>query len=600
MVQHDGSSQIPHDSVAEPAPATPPRTATQATGTASTRGRAHLAEWHKARPDNWFTANTLLVDLVHRHAPAGELAGILERLGRFGSQIAALEPQVHRSGSEPWTPVLERWDGIGRRQERVRHDHAHHEIGEVVYGSGVMSITGRPERAIEQAALMLLSSHHGEAGHNCPLACTAGMIKAIQRVGHPALQKALLPRLLDSRYDQRLYGSQFLTEVQGGSDVGANACEASPLHPETADRPAMWRISGEKWFCSVVDAPIHLMTARPVGAPAGTKGLGLFLVPHDLPDADRVDVQPLRPFGQEPREVNHFAIRRLKHKLGTKGMASGEVDWNGAHAWQLGPIDRGFYNVVEIVLDTSRLFNALATAGSTWRAFWEASTFARHRQAFGQPIADFAAVDRALGQLYAEGAAATAGTFDLIALEAAGTHPEALRLALNANKYWTSIRNTQMVRLAIEVLGGNGAIEDFSPLPRLFRDSIVTESWEGTHNVLAAQTLRDMQRLRLHVPFLDWLGARVTALPQGDLHERMERLRREADRLARSPDPEAPIAVRTWMENAMVVHQAVTLRELGAHQEATGRPVLDPRVVGQLLALHPWREPVTVQGWYPR
>jgi acyl-CoA dehydrogenase len=567
---------------------------------ASTQGREHLAAWQRSRPRNWFVDNALLIELVRRYAPAEELPGILERLGHFGSEIAALEPQVHRSGGEPWTPVLERWDGIGRRQERVRHDGTHHEIGAVIYGSGVMSITGRPERAIEQAALMLLSSHHGEAGHNCPLACTAGMIKAIQRVGHPALQKALLPRLLDPRYGERLYGSQFLTEVQGGSDVGANACEASPMLPETADRPAMWRISGEKWFCSVIDAPIHLMTARPVGAAAGTRGLGLFLVPHDLPSTERVDVQPLLPLGQEPREVNHFAIRRLKNKLGTRAMASGELDWNGAHAWQLGPIDRGFYNVVEIVLDTSRLFNALATAGSMWRAFWEASTFARHRHAFGQPIADFAAVDLALGQLYAESAGATASTMDLIALEAAGTHPQALRLALNANKYWTSIRNTQMVRLAIEILGGNGAIEDFSPLPRLYRDAIVTESWEGTHNVLAAQTLRDMQRLRLHEPFLDWLGARVDQQAHPELHGRMERLRLEAAGLAVSQDPQAPIAVRTWMENAMVVLQAVVLLELAQTQQAEGRIALPPAVVAQLLALHPWREAITARGWYPK
>ncbi len=563
-------------------------------------GRGHLADWERSRPSNWFTDNSLLGDLVARYADPGALAGIRSRLADFGGKIAALEPLVHRAGTEPWTPVLERWDAIGRRQERVRFDGAYHDVGAIIYGSGVMAITGQKDRAIEQAALMLLSSHHGEAGHNCPLACTAGMIKAIQRVGHPALQKALLPRLLDTRYGERLYGSQFLTEVQGGSDVGANACEAEPLQPETAAGPATWRIHGEKWFCSVVDAPLHLLTARPLGAPAGTKGLGLFLVPHDLPPADRVQVEPLRAFGQEPRDANHFSIRRLKQKLGTRAMASGEVDWQGAHAWQLGRLDQGFQNVIELVLDTSRLFNALATTGSMWRAFWEASTFARHRHAFGQPIARFAAIDRAVAQLYAEAAAATASTLDLIALEAAGTHPEALRLALNANKYWTSIRNTQMVRLAIEVLGGNGTIEDFSPLPRLFRDSIVTESWEGTHNVLAAQTLRDMQRLKLHVPFLDWLGARVELLPEPELHGRMERLRLEAQALAGSAqDPEAPIAVRTWMENAMVLLQAVALIELGKSQEAQGKPALDRKVVAQLLALHPWREAVTVAGWWP-
>jgi hypothetical protein len=69
------------------------------------------------------------------------------------------------------------------------------------------------------------------------------------------------------------------------------------------------------------------------------------------------------------------------------------------------------------------------------------------------------------------------------------------RLLVNANKFVTSIAATKVVRRGIETLGGNGTIEDFSPLPRLYRDAIVFESWEGTHNVLCAQVLRDLERL---------------------------------------------------------------------------------------------------------
>jgi hypothetical protein len=65
---------------------------------------------------------------------------------------------------------------------------------------------------------------------------------------------------------------------------------------------------------------------------------------------------------------------------------------------------------------------------------------------------------------------------------------------VNANKFVTSLAATAVVRRGIEALGGNGTIEDFSPLPRLYRDAIVFESWEGTHNVLCAQVLRDLAR----------------------------------------------------------------------------------------------------------
>jgi alkylation response protein AidB-like acyl-CoA dehydrogenase len=549
-------------------------------------GRRALADWQHDRPQNYWHDNDFLGSLGQR---LGLDPGSVQRLSDFGQAVVAAEPWVARCSQEPGTPLLERWDAIGRRIERVRFDEAYHAWGRVVYASGVMAITGQPGRAVEQALLMLLSSHHGEAGHNCPLACTAGLIKVLQQVAHPALQQALLPGLLDADYDRRLHGSQFLTEVQGGSDVGANACVAVPQEAGAAEQPARYRIHGEKWFCSVVDAPLYLMTARPEGAPDGTKGLGLFLVPHDLPPEGSLEVGPLPPLGATPGEVNHLRIRRLKNKMGTRAMASGELDFDGALAWQLGPLEHGFRNAVEIVLGTSRVFNALACSGSMWRAWWEASRFARHRRAFGRPIEAFSAVGQSLGQLWVEAAAATAGTLDLVVTEGTGQHGDALRLAVNANKYWTSVRNTQMVRLAMEVLGGNGTIEDFSALPRLYRDAMVTESWEGTHNVLAAQTLRDMQKLQLHESWLDWLAPRVEHTGDRRLAERLASVRADAKAIVERSDALAPLRVRVWLENASVLHQAVCLVE-GA---------VAPAALGLWLALHPHRPTVVELGWQP-
>ena len=78
----------------------------------------------------------------------------------------------------------------------------------------------------------------------------------------------------------------------------------------------------------------------------------------------------------------------------------------------------------------------------------------------------------------------------------------ARRVGNNINKYWMSVENTQMARLAMEVFGGNGAIESFSIIPQLYRDAMVLESWEGTHNTLVQQVMRDSQRYRLHEAFL--------------------------------------------------------------------------------------------------
>ena len=136
------------------------------------------------------------------------------------------------------------------------------------------------------------------------------------------------------------------------------------------------------------------------------------------------------------------------------------------------------------------------------RAYLEAASFSRLRTAFGRRIADYPLVRENLAVMRVEEQAALASTLELTALvEAvdAGTADSKdlawHRILVNANKFVTSLAATHCVRRGIEALAGNGTIEDFSPLPRPNRDAIVFESWEGTHNVLCEQVLRDLVRL---------------------------------------------------------------------------------------------------------
>ena len=561
------------------------------------KGRAALVQWRASKPTNYYQSNEVLQDLVSRYASNTDIEGLASRLDAYGQVMATTaQPLVQRCNSIGHTPQLARFNGIGERVEDIVFDPSYHELGHLIYGSGVMAITGQPDRALEQAALVLLTSHHGEGGHVCPLACTAGMILVLQQHGHPWLQDRYLPGLTDPGRD-RLHGSQFLTEVQGGSDVGANACRAVPVRDADETHPGVYRIYGEKWFCSVADAPLYLVTARPQDADAGTRGLGLFIVPRVLQADDLIDEQ-----GPLPRS-NDLNLRRLKDKLGTRGMASAEIDWNGALAYQVGDLQKGFINVVDVVLNMSRIFNALACSGSMYRAFIEASTFARHRTAFGQPIERFALVERSLASLYAEAVAAMASTFDLVHLGQVTRHERAGRIGRNMNKYWTSVRNTQMVRLAMEVLGGNGTIEDFSPLPRLYRDAMVTESWEGAHNVLVAQTRRDMRRYALHRDFLAMLRERLDAC-SGHLVEplkmRLERQGEVADAIAADEDEGRNVELRGWIDQVMVTYQAVCLLELSGWQQQSDRAPLRTEVVEHLLRLHPESSMQRDAVWWPR
>jgi acyl-CoA dehydrogenase len=357
--------------------------------------------------------------------------------------------------------------------ERIEFHPAYAQAGRAIWRTGIV---GAP--AFEQARLLYLLAHAGEGGHACPVVCTAGLVRALRTHASAELREEFLPPLLETDYDSCQRGAQFLTERHGGSDVGANRVEA------VSDGDA-WRISGEKWFCSVADADQFVVTARRQGASAGTRGIGCFLVPRRVDGA-----------------VNGFRIRRLKDKLGTRALATGEIEFDGALGYAIGVPDEGFRVAAGTILNTSRWLNALGSTGLMRRAYLEAAGFARERTAFGQRVADFPLVRENLAVMKAEEQAALASTMELTSLvdridSGSATAEDVAwhRILVNANKFVTSLAATRAIRRGIEALGGNGTIEDFSPLPRLYRDAIVFESWEGTHNVLCAQVLRDLTRL---------------------------------------------------------------------------------------------------------
>jgi hypothetical protein len=447
----------------------------------------------------------------------------------------ALDTAVRENNLDANLPRLEAWDGIGRRVERVAHHPSYHQAGALIYGSGMLAAYAqRPNPHPFILSMFYLSSHAGEAGHNCPVACAAGAIRALQALGSEVQRAAWLPRLLDPVYGQHAPAAQFLTEVQGGSDVGSNACVAEP-QPDGS-----WRISGEKWFCSSADAELFVLTARPSGGRAGTRGLGLFVLPRTVAG------QP-----------NGFTMRRLKDKLGTRSMCSAEMDFDGAYAEALGPMERSFPNLMELVIDTSRLYNAFGSAGLAHRAWLVARGYAEHRQAFGTPIAHYPLVQETLALALADAEACLAGSFELAVLQQRADAGQAspdeqayLRMGLNLNKVRTANLAHTAINRCLEVLGGNGTIETFSVIPRLLRDNVVFENWEGTHHTLRMQVLRDALRLGLHRGFFAQLEARLGAEPVAADRAAFERvleagdtllLRRVCDRLG------------SWLQQAALV-----------------------------------------------
>ena len=329
---------------------------------------------------------------------------------------------------------------------------------------------------------------------HCPVTMTGAVAYVLDRLAPEDVRDRFLPEL--TRMDGAAKsGGTWATEHHGGSDVGATATRAE------ADGE-QWRLTGLKWFTSNAGAGLALATARPVGAPDGGKGLGCYLVPSHLDDG-----QP-----------NRLWTRRLKDKLGTRGLATAEAELDRAWAVEVAPPPDGLKAMME-ALEYSRIHNAVAGAGLHRRAFLEAACWATHRAAFGSPIRAFPMVRDTLLDLAMEQEASTA-----IAFESAITFDAALvdesqrawlRTATALAKYQTAERAVRAAARAVELVGGNGYTEEW-PTARLYRDALVLAVWEGPSNIQALELLRAVAgRLPGDRAFLDRVGGVLTALPEG-------------------------------------------------------------------------------------
>ena len=530
------------------------------------QGREDLNQWERSQPANFYETDRHLQSLLAMLWGEERLKQHAPRLSKFGGEAATVvDVAARRANLAENLPRLDRFSATGERTENLLQSADHHLAGRHIYGSGVMSVYGQPESNLLALALFYLSSHNGEAGHNCPVSCTAGIIKTLQHAGSEELKAKFLPRLLDENYENKLHGAQFLTEVQGGSDVGTNACTATPLDAKTN----RWLINGEKWFCSNASADMTLMTARPVGGAAGTKGLGLFLVPRRLDDGS----------------LNGIYLRRLKDKLGTKSMATAEMDFKDAVGYQIGEAGKGFQHAMDFVINTSRLYNAVGSAGAARRAYVIARTYAEHRRAFGSPIKNFPLVQDVLAEMKAETTAMTSGSLYLAHLRdeiEAGrpigkdeTTKKFFRLVINLNKYRSSISATDVIRQGIEVLGGNGAMENFSVLPRLLRDSVIFEAWEGAHGTLMAQSVRDCQRNKLHEAYGEMMRQTFESLADAELKAsglaKLAELLGELETALALDEPSAGVFFRELADRMVYLFYAARLAVEAEWETANGK-----------------------------
>ena len=387
----------------------------------------------------------------------------------------AISEAVDRAG----TPGLRMFDQFGTRVDEILFPREYWTMLKRGYEAGAIW------RAFEGDSLRMhylidYVTCFFDAGLGCPYIVSLSTTVPIKKYAAAELQEKFLPQLL-RRDGSNWQGATWMTEVKGGSDLGANV---ETVARNTGDR---WILTGDKYFASNVGAELAIVAARPEGAPKTVQGVALFLVPRHRDDG----------------QLNYF-IRRLKPKIGTRSVPTGEVELRDSEAYLLGKQESSIYLILES-LNLSRVGNIVGSVALAQRALADALTFAEQRVAFGKPIIEHPLLRRQFEERFTQLRHARALMWETIQLldEVWQETPRysdryhLFRLVTHLAKYWTAELAVQFAKWNMEVHGGMGVLSEYSA-ERWLREAMILPIWEGTPHRQMLDGLEVMERKRAH------------------------------------------------------------------------------------------------------
>ncbi|MBO9349806.1 MAG: acyl-CoA dehydrogenase family protein [Chloroflexus sp.] len=399
---------------------------------------------------------------------------------REGKRISAA---VDRAG----TPWLRMFDSVGKRVDEILYPPDYWQMLRRGYQAGVVWRVFAEHSLIPHYLLGYLTSFY-DAGLYCPYTVSLSTAVPLAKYGTEAVKARFLPAML--RRDETVWqGATWMTEIGGGSDLGATVQTTAV---QAAD---CWYLSGDKYFASNVGAELAVVAARLASGPADIRGLGLFLVPRYRADGSL-----------------NYTIRRLKDKIGTRSVPTGEVELRHSEAYLLGLAEWGIYLILE-TLNLSRVANSVGSVALAQRALADAVAYAHRRQAFGKPIAEHPLLRHQIEKRIVELEAALALAWEAVRLldqlwQATPRYPEQyhlFRLLAHLAKYWTAEYAVQTAKWAMEIYGGIGTLAEFG-VERWLRDAMILPIWEGTPHRQILDGLEVMERKGAHRMLFQYLA----------------------------------------------------------------------------------------------
>ena len=473
-------------------------------------------------PDTW-AADAVTREHLERVLPADLLAQVTPQLADLGraaaGELLALAAQAERD-----LPVHVPYDAWGRRIDEIRLTPAWDALhrAQVEAGLSAWPYDVEAMNAGEHARVVQHALHHlygpSSATYTCHVAMTDAAARVLTDYADPELRERVVPRLTSRDVDTAWTSGQWMTEREGGSDVGRTATVARQ------DSDGSWTLHGTKWFTSATTASCALALARPEGAPDGSRGLALFLV-------ELVDPRDGR------RQVGDtIRINRLKDKLGTRSLPTAELTLAGAFATPVGPVEHGVRKISGM-LNVTRFHNAMGAAGGMRRCVDLAVAYSRVRESSGRRLIDLPLHVETLAEMSVEAEAAFALTQRVAHLMgrceqqvASPVEQQVLRGLTPITKLLTGKMAVAVASEALEAFGGAGYIED-TGLPQLLRNAQVLPIWEGTTNVLSLDLLRAAARNNALPALFDDLGARLAGADVVALADTVRLVAAERDRL---------------------------------------------------------------------
>jgi len=403
------------------------------------------------------------------------------------------------------TPWVRMFDRTGRRVDEILYPREYQTMLRKGYRSGVVWRAFEEKSLLPTFLLMYVISFY-DPGICCPYTVSLGTALPLAKHGSTELQARFLPQLL-RKGDSVWQGATWMTEIGGGSDLGAGV---KTIAWPAGDR---WLLTGDKYFASNAAAELAVVAARPEGAPAGVRGLALFLVPRYREDGT----------------LNRF-IRRLKDKIATRSVPTGEIELRDSEAYLLGQADAGIYLILE-VLNLSRVANSVVSVALAQRAMADALSYAECRTAFGKRILDHPLLRRQFDERLRSLRSAFALAWESVRLldqvwmerPPYSERYHLFRLVAHLAKYWTAEFAVDTAKWAMEVHGGLGTLAEYGA-ERWLREAMILAIWEGTSHRQILDGLEVMERKQAHKTLFAQLAEVAPAAESREMESEVERL----------------------------------------------------------------------------